>query len=105
MHEKMDTPGIGDALTPVLEVMAAKANIVLASVASKKLPLMIVEALLVALYVHRNSLASRTDAELIQAYQVMLAQPTFAEGARYAVSSAANVKDRLHAAVTAFASA
>lgn len=63
---------------------------------------MIVEALLVALYVHRDSLADRTDTELIQAYKMMLSQPTFAEGARYAVSSQANVKERLNAAVAAF---
>lgn len=103
MHERMGSSGVADALNQVLELMAVKARVVLASAASTKLPLMIIEALLVALYVHRDSLASRTDAELILAYQAMLALPTFAEGARYAVSSEANVKERLNAAVTAFA--
>lgn len=103
MHERMNALEVADTLNPVLKLMAAKAKTVLASAAPSKLPLMIIEALLVALYVHRASLAGRTDAELIQAYQVMLAQPSFAEGARYAVSSEANVKERLNAAVTAFA--
>jgi len=103
MHERMNTSEVADALNPVLALLAAKAKAVLASAAATKLPLMIIEALLVALYVHRDSLASRTDAELIRAYQAMLAHPTFAEGARYAISSEANVKERLNAAVTAFA--
>lgn len=103
MHERMDSLEVVNAVTPVLELMAAKAKIVLSSAPSTKLPLMIIEALLVALYVHRDSLASRADAELILAYQAMLAEPTFADGARYAVSSETNVKERLNAAVTAFA--
>lgn len=103
MHGKMAAAGVANSLKPVLELMADKAKTVLASAAPTKLPLMIIEALLVALYVHRDSLAGRTDAELIEAYQVMLAQHSFAEGARYAVSSEANVKERLNAAVAAFA--
>jgi len=101
MHEKMDTQA-ADALKPILTLMAEKAHLVLASTTTKKLPLMNVEALLVALYVHRDSLASRSDIELIGAYRSMLSLPTFADGARYAVSSAANVKERLDAAVAAF---
>ena len=64
---------------------------------------MIVEALLVGLYVNRAGLNDRTDENLIAAYQAMLVQPAFAEGTRYAVSSAANVNERLDAAVAAFA--
>lgn len=102
MHRRMDEPGVANELTPALELVAAKARAVLNSVESTKLPLMTMEALLVALYVHRDTLSGRTDAELIAAYRDMLAQPTFAEGARYAVSSEVNVKERLGAAVTAF---
>ncbi|WP_186178142.1 DUF262 domain-containing protein [Burkholderia gladioli] len=102
MHERMDDSQTADALTPILELVAAKAKIVLAAAASTKLPLMIVEALLVALYAHHSTLADRSDAELVAAYQAMLAQPTFADGARYAVSSESNVKQRLNAAVSAF---
>ena len=47
--------------------------------------------------------AARTDDELTTAYKAMLTLPTFAEGARYAVSSETNVKERLDAAVAAFA--
>lgn len=102
MHDRIGAAGVANSLVPVLELMASKAKIVLGSAGPTKLPLMIVEALLVALYVHRDSLADRTDTELIQAYKMMLSQPTFAEGARYAVSSQANVKERLNAAVAAF---
>ncbi|QGA36967.1 DUF262 domain-containing protein [Burkholderia glumae] len=103
MHERMEDSQAADSLTPILELVAAKAKIVLGAAASTKLPLMIVEALLVALYAHRSTLAARSDAELIDAYQTMLQQPSFADGARYAVSSESNVKQRLDAAVLAFA--
>lgn len=103
MHERMDDAKAADALKTALELVAAKASIVLASVVSKKLPLMIIEALLVALYSHRNSLAERSDEELVAAYLAMLDQPTFSEGARYALSSEFNVKQRLDVAITAFA--
>lgn len=103
MHERMENPGVADELKPALELVAAKAKIVLSAAAATKLPLMIIEALLVALYEHRESLAARTDAELIASYRAMLSQSIFAEGARYAVSSAMNVKQRLNAAVAAFA--
>lgn len=105
MHGKMTAAGVANSLNPVLELMADKAKTVLASATATKLPLMIIEALLVALYVHRDSLADRPDADLIEAYKLMLAQHSFAEGARYAVSSEANVKERLDAAVAAFAMA
>ena len=103
MHERMEDVQAADALKPALELVAAKAKIVLISVASTKLPLMTMEALLVALYSHRNTLLGRSDDELVEAYQAMLAKPPFAEGARYAVSSESNVKQRLDAARSAFA--
>ena len=67
--------------------MRDKAKAILTSSNGTKLPLMIMEALLVALYSHRHTLAARTDGELVAAYKLMLTLPTFAEGARYAVSS------------------
>lgn len=103
MHDKTETPGVENELTTVLKLVALRAKAVLESIQQKKLPLLVMEALLVALYSHREGLADRTDAELIAAYQDMLARPSFAEGARYAVSSVANVTQRLDAAVEAFA--
>ncbi|PKO45401.1 MAG: hypothetical protein CVU30_00785 [Betaproteobacteria bacterium HGW-Betaproteobacteria-3] len=103
MHDKTATPGGWDDLPAVLALVAQKAKIVLGSVAQKKLPLLVMEALLVALYSHRESLPGRADADLIAAYEGMLGRPSFAEGARYAVSSVANVTQRLDAAVEAFA--
>ncbi len=103
MHQMTEHPGVPGELTAVLARVTARAKAVLSSAAPTKLPLMIMEALLVALYAHRDSLATRTDAQLIEAYNGMLQRPSFADGARYAVSSATNVKQRLDAAVEAFA--
>ena len=103
MHERMDDAAAATSLGQVFELVATKAKAILTSSNETKLPLMIIEALLVALYSHRNTLAVRTDGELIAAYRTMLTLPAFAEGARYAVSSEANVKERLDAAVAAFA--
>jgi hypothetical protein len=103
MHDKMEAPGAAGELTEILASVAARANAVLSSVGQKKLPLLIMEALLVALYCHRHELAARPDDNLIHAYQEMLTRPGFADGARYAVSSVTNVTQRLDAAVGAFA--
>lgn len=103
MHDKTEAPGAGEDLPAVLALVAQKAKVVLGSIAQTKLPLLVMEALLVALYSHRESLAGRADADLIAAYESMLDRPSFAEGARYAVSSVANVTQRLDAAVEAFA--
>jgi hypothetical protein len=103
MHEQMNNPITASSIGPELELVAAKAKAILASSSSSKLPLMIVEALLVALYCHRHTLTARTDESLTADYSAMLSLPTFAEGARYAVSSEVNVKARLDAAVAAFA--
>ncbi len=102
MHERMDEIGALNSVPEVLSLVARKANAILSSTSSKKLPLLVIEALLVALYANRNSLAQRLDHDLISSYQSMLALPAFSEGARYAVSSEANVKNRLNAAVNAF---
>jgi hypothetical protein len=104
MHDKMETPGAAGELTAMLTPVAARAKAVLSSVGQAKLPLLVMEALLVALYSHRGGLAARSDDELIGAYKGMLTRPSFADGARYAVSSVSNVTQRLNAAVEAFAS-
>ncbi len=103
MHEHMNNAITASSIGPGLEMVSAKAKAILASSNSSKLPLMIIEALLVALYSHRHTLASRTDESLTAAYSAMLSLPTFAEGVRYAVSSEVNLKARLNAAVAAFA--
>lgn len=91
------------ALPAALAVVAQKARTALASDAQKKLPLLVVEALLVALYVHRDTLATRAGADLVKAYKDMRTRPSFALSARYAVSSVDNVRQRLTAAIQAFA--
>lgn len=103
MHDKTETPGATGDLTSKLELVAIRAKAVLSSVPQTKLPLMVMEALLVALYSHLDGLEERSDDELGEAYKQMLTRPSFADGARYAVSSASNVTQRLGAAVEAFA--
>lgn len=103
MHDTTERPGAGANLPAILALVAQKAKVVLGSVTQTKLPLLVMEALLVALYSHRGGLADRADVDLIAAYKGMLDRPSFAEGARYAVSSVANVTQRLDAAVEAFA--
>jgi hypothetical protein len=68
-----------------------------------KLPLTLVEAVLVALYVNRAGLASRPSEHLRLAFKELQETPSFADSARYAVSSADNVKTRLRVALKAFA--
>jgi hypothetical protein len=103
MHEYMDNAIRASSIGSELGLVAAKAKAILSASNSSKLSLMIMEALLVALYSHRQTLASRSDESLTAAFNAMLNLPTFAEGVRYAVSSEVNVKARLEAAVTAFA--
>lgn len=87
-----------------LSLVAARAHNVLAAEKQRKLPLLFVEALLVALDVHRNELIAKTTEDLGLQYANMRARPSFTESARYAVSSADNVKRRLNAAIEAFTS-
>lgn len=103
MHDKTEVPGNVDELGVELAKVALRAKTILASVGGGKLPLLVMEALLVALYIHRDSLDDRQDGDLVDAYKAMLTRPSFAEGARYGVSSVTNVSQRLAAAAEAFA--
>ena len=68
-----------------------------------KFSLLVVEALLVALYVHRDQLRTATDEALAQRYAAMQKEPIFVTPASNAVMRADNVKNRLDAAIKAFA--
>jgi hypothetical protein len=91
-----------DAVFLDLGTVTTAASIALAS-ATRKLPLMVVEAVLVAAYVHRSTLATREPSSLVKSFDKMMKEPPFAEGARYAVSSVDNVNQRMSAAIAAFA--
>lgn len=67
-----------------------------------KLSLSLVEAILVALYVHSSKLDEKTDDSLLASYASLKAGAAFNEGARYAISSSENVRARLNAAISAF---
>jgi hypothetical protein len=71
--------------------------------ARKKLSLATVEAVLVALYTHRDKLADMSPKRAQDSYAEMLRKSSFAESARYAVSSVDNVSRRLKDAIDAFA--
>lgn len=86
-----------------LKMLAAKSRAALSIEPQRKLPLLLVEALLVAMHAQGERLAELTEKDVAQAYKSMRAQPSFVESARYAVTSADNVKTRLNAAVASFA--
>lgn len=85
-----------------LKEVTLRARQVLSQEPQRKLPLLLVEALLVALYTCDNRLTQKSDESLSQAYNSMRAKPSFLESARYAVTSADNVKVRLQAAIASF---
>lgn len=90
-------------LDAVLANVARLARAALNVESRKKLPLASVEAVMVALYVHREHLAQMTEARAQEAYSEMLKKLSFAESARYAVSSVENVSQRLKDAIDVFA--
>lgn len=103
MHERTnDLEGLNDSIVALGEV-ALISNKILKNERTKKLPLMVIEALLVALYVHRGSIGSRSEEQMMGAYKHLLSLEAFSDKARYDVSSQSNVKARLDAAVGAFA--
>jgi hypothetical protein len=91
---------VGDLL---VNVMRAAKNAVSAPRPGKR-PLVQMEALLVALYVHRNEISEWTVEETKESFNRMLAMPSFTDSARYAVSGVDNVRRRLNAAIEAFSS-
>ena len=68
----------------------------------KKVSLALVEAVLVGLYVNLAKLSGKSESELANAYLELKSKPSFAESARYAVSSVENVKTRLAVAIDSF---
>ena len=102
MHDKALLKVPSEDLTEILSLLSERTNAVLSKVPQKKIPLLLVEALMVALYSHRKELDSRSNDELVEAYHNMIRLPSFAEGARYAVSNVKNVATRLNVAVDSF---
>ena len=85
-----------------LEMVTRGAKLVLSEETERKLPLLLVEALLVAMYSRGDQLKNYSDEVLKKSYLNMRSQSAFSESARYAVTSTENVKVRLEAAVKAF---
>ena len=85
-----------------LAVVMARAKKVFGSFDQRKISLVFMEALLVALYVRRDDLSTQSAESIYEAFSRMRSQPSFLASARYAVTSVDNVKTRLDAAVAAF---
>ena len=102
MHEQSSkSPENFQELINVLGLISKKARVILEAEHGKS-PLMLAEAVLVALYVNRENLAERSDKDLKSAYADLKKIPAFTDRARYAVSSVENVRKRLNGAITAF---
>lgn len=85
-----------------LEKIAKMAHEALGNEQRTKLPLALIEAVLVSLYVNFDKVSKKSALDLQSAYSTLKQKPSFLDGARYAVSSAENVKKRLGDAVAAF---
>ncbi len=97
------TGTIGEDLVGELSAVMLLARRALANEDRKKLPLVLIEALLVALFVNRKLLELKSLNSLQESYGNMINSPSFKDSARYAVSGVENVRNRLNAAISAFA--
>ncbi|MBT9161212.1 MAG: hypothetical protein DDT26_02516 [Dehalococcoidia bacterium] len=104
MHRRSnESAEVLDAVANRLKAISKRAREALTNETQKKLPLLLVEALMVAMYAQGEELDGRTTEQITQAYNNMRAHPSFVASARYAVTSSDNVRTRLNAAVQAFA--
>jgi hypothetical protein len=104
MQSKHALPGEAVAgFEQTLSDVASRCRLALSDETRRKLPLLLVEAVLVALYVNHQHVVSLDASDLKRRYAAMKKLSTFADSARYAVSSVDNVKIRLNAAITGFA--
>lgn len=102
MHSRMTMDGeeLQDALRR-LENAVLRTKVVLAQERAK-LPLAKVESVLVGVLCNLKSLEEADDTELLARYENLKELPEFAQGFRFAVSSAENVKSRIGAAILTF---
>lgn len=104
MYEKSALPSTAfTELEPKLSKIATMAVDILSCEAQKKQPLALVESILVGLFLNYSKVEAKSKEELLILYAAMKEKPSFTAGARYAVSSAENVKARLNDAIEAFA--
>jgi hypothetical protein len=102
MHEQSNkSPENFIDLVETLALICKKARKILDSEPGKA-PLMLVEAVLVALYVNSKTLIERSQQDLELRYADLKRLPAFTDRARYAVSSVENVRKRLDGAIAAF---
>jgi hypothetical protein len=103
MQEHMgDEKNVLDDLHGRLDSTSSIVQDILASENQRKLPLLLIEALMVAVFTSHERLVSKDPASLTEAYHQMKLKAPFSDGARYAVSSVDNVQTRLREAVETF---
>lgn len=90
-------------LEPTLANVAKLTRSALSAETRSKLPLALVEAVMVALYVHQAQLGEMSSERVQKCYLDLLTKPSFAETARYAISNVDNVSKRLTTAIYTFA--
>lgn len=104
MHEHTNDKTLnGKPIETILAQVTKLAREALTAETRRKVPLGLAEALLVALCVHHSELDEVSLESIQNSYMNMIAKSSFSDSARYAVSSAENVKARLEAAVDSFA--
>ena len=92
----------GEDLVDRLSDVVAMARRALSQEERKKLPLVLVEALMVAIFENLESLKLKSLADIQNNYNTMIDNISFRESARYAVSGVENVRTRLNVAIQAF---
>lgn len=104
MHRRSNEPAeVIAAVEARLKIIAKRTREALAIEPQKKLPLLLVEALMVAMYAQGEKLDDKSSEQIAESYRAMRAHSSFVASARYAVTSSENVRTRLNAAVDAFA--
>ena len=97
-----DSGEVLESLMSRLTITAKLASEVLANETRKKLPLALIEALLVGILLNLPRLRDRSVNQLRHVYQDLLNDNVFADSARYAVSSPENVTMRIQLAEALF---
>lgn len=103
MHKKLSiSKDEADAIILKVSAVSEIAERTLSQGDGKKLTLTLVEAVLVAIFRNLQILEGASDEQLQASFEDMSRKASFAQSARYAVSSADNVKTRLNDAIASF---
>ena len=104
MHEQSNNKDLNlNEIEDALKIVAEKSKEILSN-EGKKVPLVLAESLLVALYISNKKLSRMSSLEINSAFARIKDLPVFnAARASHAMSSEENVKKRLHATIAEMA--